>query len=212
MSPLPWPLRFLLTHLVGYVRWTQTLPMLLAWATVWAVLAAFTFVNFQTESLTLLSALEHLADRYPRLAASLPSVGPLGQNQADGSLTFSGDDLRKVVLACWGLVSALLYLLSLAWQRVVGERPRRGLRQRYGRAPIVSAVTFSAFVASYAFSNQPFAGSLATWMMVFLALSLLPLGVSLYAITVGWVCEHLVEAIHTGGESVTSPQSAPSAP
>jgi uncharacterized membrane protein len=212
MASLPLPARFVLTHLVGYFRWTQTLPMLLAWATIWAILAAFVFVNFQTETLTLLSALEQLAERFPRLAASLPDVGPLGQDQADGSVTFGDEDIRRIVLTYWGLVSALLYLLSLAWQRMVSPRPRRGLLARFRLAAISSAVTFVALLVVYATSSQPFHGSLATWVMVFLALSLLPLGVSLYALTIGWVCELMVQGINSDSVVVTNPQSAPSAP
>lgn len=212
MSNVPLPLRFVLTHLVGYFRWTQTLPMLLAWASIWAILLAFAFVNFQTETLTMLTALEHLAERYPRLAASLPEVGPLGQTQADGSLTFSGDDIRKIVLAYWGLVAAVCYLVSLAWQRLVGERERPGLLKRYRRAVILAVLTLAAFLGTYAFSTQPFHGSLATWLLIFAALSLLPLGISLYALTVGWLCDAMVQAIHAGPESVTSPQTAANAP
>lgn len=154
--------------------------MLFAWTGVWAILAAFAFVNFQQEGLTVLSALGAIGERL----SWLPTPGSLGTSQADGSVTFNGDDVQKVVATYWGVLSAALYIITVLLARIRGPKPPMALRTRLRIAAGLGVATFAAFLGLYAVSSQPFHGSTATWVMIFLALSLLPVAVSLYSLTV----------------------------
>ena len=194
MRDMPLAFRLLIQHGIGYLRSTQVLPMVVAWAGIWAILAAFAFVNFQEEGLTVLSALGAIGERL----SWLPTTGPLGTTLEDGSMTFSGDDVRKVVATYWGVLSAALYIITLIVARIRGPRPPMSLKGRLSIALGLAGATFAAFLALYAFSAQPFHGSTATWVMVFIALSALPLGVSLYSLTVTYVIDRTRDAVLSG--------------
>jgi hypothetical protein len=191
MHDLPLALRLLVQHGLGYIRSTQVLPMIAAWVGIWGIGAAFAFVNFQEESLTVLSALGALADRL----AWLPTPGPLGTTADDGSLILDEEDVQKIVVTYWGILSAALYLVSMIVVRVRGRRPALALRRRLGIAVALGVATLAAFVALFIFSAQPFQGSPASWFMVFLALSALPVGVSLYSLTVTYIIDRTRDAV-----------------
>jgi hypothetical protein len=191
MREMPLALRLLIQHGFGYLRSTQVVPMVVAWTGIWAILAAFAFVNFQQEGLTVLTALGAIGERL----SWLPTPGPLGTTQPDGSLTFDGGDVRKIVATYWGSLSAALYIVTLIVARVRGVHTPMALRTRLLLAVWLGGATFAAFAALYLFSEQPFHGSTATWVMVFIALSVLPVLVSLYSLTVTSVIDRTRDAL-----------------
>lgn len=166
-------------------------PMLFMWTGVWAVLAAFAFVNFQREGLTVLSALGAIGERL----SWLPRPGPLGTPQPDGSITFDGRDVQKLVATYWGVLSAALYLLTMLIARLRGPQPPMPLRVRLRIAAWLGLATLVAFLALYTLSAQPFQGSTATWVMIFLALSVLPVVVSVYSLTVTRAIDRVRDAL-----------------
>jgi hypothetical protein len=191
MRDMPLVLRLLVQHGIGYLRSTQVVPMIFTWAGVWAVLAAFAFVNFQQEGLTVLSALRAIGDRL----TWLPTPGPLGVRQPDGSMTFDGTDVRKVVATYWGVLSASLYIMTLVVARVRGPQPPTPLRTRLRIAALLGIATFAAFLALYSFSDKAFQGSNATWVMIFLALGTIPVMVSIYSLTVARLLDRVRDTI-----------------
>jgi len=191
MRDMPLALRLLIQHALGYLRSTQLVPMLFTWTGVWAILIAFAFVNFQQEGLTVLSALRAIGDRLDWL----PTPGPLGTREPDGSMTFDGRDVQKLVATYWGIVSAVLYLITMLVTRLRGPKPPMPVRVRLRIAALLGMATFAAFLALYSVSAQPFQGSTATWVMIFLALSLLPVAVSLYSLTVIGVIDRVRNAV-----------------
>jgi len=202
--------RLVLAHALGYLKWTQTLPMIMGWAMVWTVLAAFLLVNFQSEAFTILEASERFLDRYPWIVALLPAVDEFGTTDAEGRLYFDGDDIRGVVLAYWGLLSAVLYIGALIIGQFRPPRPPSGLGSRLRIAGFMSAGTFLTFLVAYVISSEPYHGGPAGWVLLFAALSILPLAVSLYALTVGWICDSAAHVLTDGG-SDTGPDD-PGAP
>jgi len=196
MSDMPLALRLLIQHGLGYLRSTQVVPMILVWTGVWAILAAFAFVNFQQEGLSVLSALGAIGERL----SWLPTPGPLGTTQPDGSMTFDGDDVRKVVATYWGILSAALYIITVLLARVRGPQPPMPLRARLRIAAWLGIATFVAFFTLYSTSSQPYQGSTATWVMTFLALSVLPIGVSVYSLTIAHLIDRIRDAILSGPE------------
>ena len=194
MRDMPLALRLLIQHGIGYLRSTQVLPMIFVWTGVCAILAAYACVNFQQEGLSVLTALGAIGDRL----SWLPTPGPLGTTQADGSMTFNGDDVQKVVATYWGVLSAALYIVTILVARVRGPQSPMPLKARLMIPIGLGVATLAAFLALYAFSEQPFHGSTATWVMIFLALSVLPIGVSLYSLTITHVIDRVRDAILGG--------------
>lgn len=209
MQALPVPLRAVLIHVLGYFRWTQILPMLVVWGSIWTILTLFAFVNFQEEGLAIGTAAAELAERVgfkpdfsdPAAAAggatgdgafgsngeTAPSDGTLaglGSTDADGVFRFGDEDVKKVILAYWGTVSFALYVLAMIGQRVFGLRPQRTLRRKLLVAAGFSVGTWVAFFAVYFTTSETVHGGLGQWFLVFTALSLIPLLFSLYALTV----------------------------
>jgi len=191
MREMPLALRLLIQHGFGYLRSTQVVPMIVAWTGIWAIVAAFAFVNFQQEGLTVLTALGAIGERL----SWLPTPGPLGTTLADGSMTFDGDDVRKIVATYWGSLSAALYIITLLVARVRGVHTPMPLRTRLLIPVVLGGATFAALLALYMFSEQPFHGSTATWIMVFIGLSVLPILVSLYSLTVTHVIDRTRDAL-----------------
>lgn len=191
MRDLPVAGRLLIQYASGYLRSTQLLPMIIAWAGVWGVLAAFAVVNFQQQGLSVLTALQAIGQQL----SWLPSPGPIGSVQPDGSFTLSGEDIRKVVLTYWGVLSAALYIITSLVARVRGPQPPMALRAQTRIAALLGVLTFAAFFTLYVVSDQPFEGSTATWTMIFLALSIVPVFVSLYSLTVVRLIDRIGDAL-----------------
>jgi hypothetical protein len=186
--PSPNLVRTLLSLAIDWLRWTQLVPMVLAWAALLGGLAVFAFVNFQSQGLDVIEALQGWWARHewlPRVAL------PEGRSGDDGSWQVVGEDFRRPVLAVWGWLSVGLWLLGMAWQFVSGPRPPWPLRRKFKVALLAAAVAWALFVAIYLVSSQVFHGSLLQWLLTFCVLCLLPVLVSCYALTVAHVLERL---------------------
>jgi hypothetical protein len=204
-NQLPLPLRVLLIHALGYFRWTQILPMLVVWGSIWTILGLFAFVNFQEQGLSIGTAAVEFAERVgfkPNFAdapvntgdgsfgasgettASDGTLAGLGSTGEDGAFLFGDEDVKKIILAYWGTVSFGLYVLAVVGQRLFGLRPRRTLRRKLLVAAGFAVGTWLAFFAIFFTTSETVHGSIAQWILVFSVLSLLPLLVSLYSLTI----------------------------
>ena len=223
MQSLSVPVRVILIHALGYFRWTQVLPMLVVWGSIWTILGLFAFVNFQEQGLSIGSAAVALADRVgfsPNFAdapvseaggtfgasgETSPNDGTLaglGRTGEDGAFLFGDEDVKKVVLAYWGIVSFALYVLAVIGQRLFGLRPVRTLRRKLGVAAGFALGTWLAFFAIYFTTSETVPGSFLQWLLVFTALALLPLFVSLYALTVAHVVDLTIAGLRDDGTAV----------
>lgn len=229
MQELPLPARVVLIHVLGYFRWTQILPMLVVWGSIWTILVLFAFVNFQEQGLSIGTAAVELAERVgfkPNFAdapaatgdgafgasgevpASDGTLAGLGRTGEDGAFYFGDEDVKKIILAYWGTVSFALYVLAVVGQRIFGLRPQRTLRRKFLVAAGLAVGTWLAFFAIYFTTSETVHGSFAQWLFTFTALSLLPLFASLYSLTIAHGLDYAIAGLRGDGPA---PQGAAAA-
>ncbi|MBX3133705.1 MAG: hypothetical protein KF689_10010 [Gemmatimonadaceae bacterium] len=179
--------RLLLVQGLGLLRWSQTVPMLVAWAAVWTILAAFAFVNFQEEGVTLVSGFTSFLERVP----GVPDPSSIGHTDASGAFVVDDAAFRRVALSYWTTLSLLLYLLGFALRTVRGERPPIRLRSKLMAVAVVAVLTLLAFVEVFRNSTVPIHGSTSSWLMMFGGLVALAVGASAYSLTVGHLLDRL---------------------
>ncbi len=223
VQPLPVLARVVLIHALGYFRWTQVLPMLVVWGSIWTILALFAFVNFQEQGISIGSSVVALADRVgfsPNFAdapaseaggtfdaggETMPDDGTLaglGRTGEDGAFLFGDEDVKKVVLAYWGIVSFALYVLAVLGRRIFGLRPVRTLRRKLGVAAGFALMTWLAFFAIYFTTSETVHGTFMEWLLVFTVLSLLPFLMSLYALTLAHGIDLAIAGLRDDGTVV----------
>jgi hypothetical protein len=181
--------RLLLAQGIGLFRWSQTVPMVAMWASVWLILGALAFVNFQEEGVTLLTAVLAILERVP----GLPDPSTIGQTNADGQYIVNDEALVSVVMSTWAALSLAGYLLGFALRAVRGERPPMPLKGKLLIALLLGVGTFAAFIVVFRNSTVAIQGPTSIWMWTFGALVAMALGASAYSLTVGHLLDRLVD-------------------
>jgi hypothetical protein len=201
----PMTFRLLLANiaagLIGYLRWTQMVPMLVAWTFAWGALAAFLFANFQAEGLRAVTGVLELWERH----AWLPRLDGRDLRGPGDGVQVETDDVRAFALKAWGLVSLVLYLAELVLHHVRGPRKPRSWARSMRIVALLGAATFTAYIVAWLASAVTFHGSALRWVFTFAFLSLLPVLFSVYSLTMKHVLERL-------GERVVELGSVPSRP
>jgi len=175
------PARTLLGLAIDWLRWTQLVPMILAWAALLGAVIVFAFVNFQSQGLDVLEALQGWWARHdwlPRLEL------PEGRTGADGAWHVTGEDFRGPVLGLWGALSLAFWLLALGARLAFGAPPPWPLLRKLKAVAAAGAGAWTLLVAVYLASDQVFHGGPLQWLLIFAVCCLLPVLISLYALTV----------------------------
>jgi len=171
----------LLRPVLGWFRWTQTVPMILAWAFTLGVLALFAIINFQNEGIPIAVAIVEFWERNPWL----PRADGLLIEGGEGALVIDSESVRGFVLALWGTLAGVFYLVSMLADRVLGPREPRPLARKLRLAAGAGAIVVVAFLVTWATSDLQFNGPAVGWIAVFAALGAFPTLVSAYSLTVG---------------------------
>lgn len=177
--------------LIGYLRWTQIVPMLVAWTFAWGALAAFLFANFQAEGLPVVTGVLELWERH----AWLPRLDGRDLQGPGGGVQVETDDVRAFALKAWGLVSLVLYLAELVLHHLRGPRKPRPWARSMRIVAVLSAATFVAYVVAWLASDVTFHGSPIRWVLTFAFLSLLPVMFSVYSLTARHVLDRLAARV-----------------
>ena len=177
--------------LIGYLRWSQIVPMFTAWTFAWGALAAFLLVNFMAEGEPVVTGLVDLWERY----AWLPRAGDEGMRGTDGSLYLDTAHVRSFALKAWGLVSLVLYLAELVLHHVRGPRKPRSWARSMRILALLGAATFGTYIVAWLVSDVPFHGSALRWVFTFALLSLLPVLFSVYSLAAKYVLDRLAERV-----------------
>lgn len=178
-------MRQVLLHGLGYVRWTQWLGVLVLWISLWAMLAAFAFVNFQQQGLGVIETLSLVAERLPWL----PSLEGFGRTDESGVFYVDDSDVRGLLVRYWASGAAVLYIVSLLLRRILPERPPLSLRGRLAVLAGLGALTWVAFMAIYATSGETFHGSTLSWMFTFAAMVAIVTVASAVAVAIATLLE-----------------------
>ena len=176
---------------IGYLRSTQLVPMLVAWAFLLLALGLMSLVNFQDTGFTLVEQWVVIWDRYRWLPRLEGAVTPT----ESGGLALDDEGFRRVVVSGWARLSFLLFLLSLAGQALFGARLRMPLRRKLLWVLPPAALVWLAFAGNYLFGSAPFHGGAWTWFIGFTLACVLVMAVSAYSLTVAHILGRVREAL-----------------
>jgi len=165
---------------IDYLRWTQLVPMVTAWAFLLVMLGAMLLVSFQQQSFSLI---EWGATHYERTFGPLQteSQGPVNKSESsdfepdeNGVVTFSDEDFMPWVLRAWAILALAGWLLGMLRAAIFGPCEPMRLKSKLVLAAIPAAACTVLFGMAYFLGSEEFNGSSIGWMLLFTGF---PLGV-----------------------------------
>ena len=146
--------RLLLSLGLGYLRWTQLMPMLLVWGFGILMLLALTFVNFQEQTL---SALEYSLEWFRQL----PVVGErITLLLSDESTTthISATDLESFIFSAWAVLSLVFMLAGLVISSLFGPFKPWTLKRKIRIAGVGAVLLLAGMAVNYYVVPENFNG------------------------------------------------------
>ncbi len=200
-------LRALASLALDYFRWTQLVPMLLAWTMLLLTVGALLLTNFQDASF---SVLERGLTLYERIAgpfedqpapggpAPSPESGPetATASDADGALRFSGDDIMPVVLRAWGLMALVGWLFGMLRTLLFGPREPTPLARKLRIAAYFAVGCSGLMWIAYVLGSETFHGNPAGWALLFVGGPLLVWAISAWSLLIGLLVRRLQRRLH----------------
>lgn len=194
---------------LDYVRWTQLVPMILAWAFLLLMIGAMVLVNFQEQSFGLIERGILLYERVAGPIDEAPEAPEPPQNadapaSADGEsdrggVTFTGEDLEPLALKAWALVALAGWLLGMAYRLLFGRPLRVGLKRKLVVAGLACIACTGLFLFAYFFGSERFNGPFAGWLAMFIGIPLIVWCISAYSLAISTAVDLAKRAIYRGG-------------
>lgn len=197
--------RFAAGWLVDYLRWTQVVPMIIAWLLVLLLLVGTSLVNFQQQAFTLLDSLL----LWWSSQSWLPQPPESGQTIDNDHIQIGLQTLKSWALRIWLGLSVVLFLWGFLRQHSSKPPPPPRFKRQILIVSVAAGLVFIAFILNYLFGSETFNGSRAQWMFSFAAFAFLPWLVSLYSLTANYILGQISNALlkdpenwkdQTGGE------------
>lgn len=146
-----------------YVRWTQLVPMILAWAFLMLLVGAMLLlVNFKQQSFELIDSGVRACERLAGPLEPTDAGGRDGDAPAPASAsetraaTFTDEDLEPLVLKIWALMALAGWLLGMAWRLLFSRPPRPSLKRQLALAGAACALCTGLFLLAYLFGSEEF--------------------------------------------------------
>ncbi len=181
-------LRYLFSILLDFVRWSQMVPMVLAWAFMLIALVAMTIINFQQTSFTFFEWVAGLWERHDWL----PVWSTPAYEQTDGSVHITDEQLRPLILKAWGWLSLILLIIDLLRTSLFGVRQARSLRRGLVITALGCAMVGTGFGLNYLFGNEPYQGGPFGWLVLFIGGPAVVWLISAYSLSVN----HLLNGLN----------------
>jgi len=192
---------------LGYLRWTQLVPMLVAWIFLLIMVGAMLLVNFQEQSFTLAERGVELYERVfgplepvePQASAG-PAAAPEPQAEdltavetdtADGAVHFSGDEIADWLMPYWLLASLAAWLLGGVRSMLFGPRPPMRLQRKLMIAAAAAALCSVGFFVSWLFGSETFEDNPAGWIALFLGMPFAVWLVSAWCLSIAHLLDHI---------------------
>lgn len=171
---------------VDYFKWSQLVPMIVAWGFLLFAVALLAMVNFQERSFTIVEALVGVWERF----AWLPRLDAAVVSEADGTLRLNDEGFRSTVLGLWSGTAALLFMLGRVRSWIWGppERPA-GFPRRMTWVAAALAVVWGTLLLIYLFGAAAFQGGPLSWILLFTGTCLAVGVVSAYSLGVAFVLD-----------------------
>ncbi len=180
---------------LDYLRWTQFVPMMVAWAFLLLTLMLMAFANFQQEGFVIADALVRLWERYEWL----PRLDGAVDDTETGGLSLNHDGFVALILSLWWQLSLVLFLLSLIKRVIFGAAPAVRFTRKLLYLLIPTAITWLCFVLIYTFGSETFHGSLLQWLVMFTLGCAIVFVISIYSLGVS----SLITLVQDGLEGPT---------
>ena len=204
-------IRLLAALALDYLRWTQLVPMILAWAFLLLMVGAMLLVNFQEQSFGLI---ERGISLYERIAGPIDEApdAPDPPQEADSPVLaddqgdragarFSGEDFEPLVTKAWALLALAGWLLGMAYRLLFGRPLRVGLKRKLLVAGLACIACTGLFLVAYFFGSERFNGSFVGWLAMFIVIPLIVWCISAYSLAISTAVDLAKRAIYRGGAS-----------
>ena len=200
---------------LDYVRWTQLVPMILAWAFLLLMVGAMLLVNFQQQSFGLIERGIALYERVAGPVEDVPmppdgtiespgsdsSPVPSETGAAQAAVTFTGEDLESLALKAWALMALAGWLLGMAFRLLFGRRPRVGLKRKLLVTGGACLGCTGLFLFAYSFGSERFDDPFAAWLAMFVGIPLAVWCISAYSLAISALVDLAKKVIYGGGRA-----------
>lgn len=122
--------RSVLVAVLQYLRWSQLLPMILAWVFALLGLGMFILLAFEQQAIAGSVFLVELLRGLPGTGWLAAELGAAAEATPSGGVRITSERLTPVVMRFWAWASLILWLLSLVRARVLGLAPRAAVPLR----------------------------------------------------------------------------------
>lgn len=201
--------RMLLGIGLGYLRWTQLVPMIVVWGFTFIGLLGAILVSFQEQSITALAWLHQATAPIPGLHDAIGRwMQDSGAITSSGGIHLTDEQLTPLMVRGWALLSLALFLFSGIWRWITNSapRPRRPLRKKILWAALASiaVVALTILVLMMGGAGNDINPS-EMILMGIIGMAIL-WSVAIYSLTVAHVLGWLIELVDSGSFSAQSSQ------
>lgn len=190
---------------LGLVRWSQMVPMLIVGAFLAVTLLVMTAVNFQGEAL----AVATMAEPIVRWLDGLPFINISGwlESLADeeGSIHLGGADLQAAAGKIYFYCSLIAFVIAALVNGFFGPFPRWPYGRKMKVVLLVALLLCAGFFCNYFFGSEQFNGELGSWALLFILFPAIWVVVSAYSLGVSHLLSKLSDIIHEPGEAGDQP-------
>ncbi len=167
---------------LSYIRWTQTIPMLMAWGFSILMLLALLVTNYQEQSLSLIAHSYEWLLQWPILGDYLNELAKA--DSGTFSRSYDTADFQALILKVWAVLSLLLMLLNLLLSHYFGPFPPLRLSTKLKYALLASLLLLAGFLLIYAINRTKFNGGTGGWTEVFGGIAFLTFISSAYSLSI----------------------------
>lgn len=116
---------------LGYLRWSQMVPMLTAWAFAVIAMLGALLVGFEEEGVGLLIWLNEVAGRVPGLREWVSSgLQESGAVTESGGIRLTDEMIVPVVVRSWAILAGVLFAAEWLWRTLTRREPAPHWRLR----------------------------------------------------------------------------------
>lgn len=178
-------------HLINYVRWTQLVPMLVAWVILlfFFVIIALSCFNEQAKPL-----IEHISSTWQANPWLHHFDGPWTTANSD-SFSINEKGFNNIVITGWSVVSLFLFLLSFIFPSISKMGTERTLKRNLFYILITLLFLMLSFVGMYQFDRGTLKGEPWQWHLTFAMACSTVFIISAYSLTVDKILRRIRNTI-----------------
>jgi hypothetical protein len=153
----------------GFVGWIVLSPMIYSWGLLIFVLFVITFINFQDETIDLVSfaweAVANLVEKYPYLER-LSIAEPLAKE--NGGIDLGGEDFETYIFKIYTILTIPLALLGSLIDLIRGSTRPHPIHNKLKFLGAATLLAIMVFFTNFIFGSQTYHGSTIVWGLIFI--------------------------------------------